>query len=187
MPYAVSLFLDEESSAIVTGIWRKLADMKVSESLFKANFRPHITLGISEKLEIEPFRKYLTGFAGTHMVFPVILSSIGVFPAERNGAVFFGVTPSPQLLQTHDDFTRSFGEFGDNIRKYYRPGHWVPHCTLADGISCDLVPRAMEICQKTQLPIYCLAREIGVLKFPPGYELLAYSLRSDIDGFLKGV
>jgi len=186
MPFAVSLFLDKEASAIVTDVWQRLADMEVSESMIKANFRPHITLGICEDLRVEPFRRFLAGFAGTHMVFPIILSSLGVFPLDTKGAVFFGVTPSPQLLRVHDDFTRSFAEFGEGIRTYYRPGHWVPHCTLADGIGCEVVPRAMEICQQTRLPVYCLAREIGVLQFPPGHELLAYSLRSDVDGFLAG-
>lgn len=178
MAYSVCLFLDPVSTETITGLWRRLAEMHVSESLFQAAFRPHVTLGIADRLELDPCTQYLAEFANTHTAFPLNFSSLGLFPSRANGAVFLGVTPSPQLLEIHIDFHLTFSVYGTGLRRYYFPGVWVPHCTLADGISCEAAPTAIEVCQATELPIRATAAGIGILEFPPGFELLSYSLRS---------
>ncbi len=178
MAYSVGIFLDPESSKTITDLWRKLAEMHVSESLFRAAFRPHVTLGIADRLQLEPCTQYLAEFANTHAAFPLTFSSLGLFPSQSSGAVFLGVTPSPQLLEIHIDFHLTFSVYGEGLRRYYFPGIWVPHCTLADGITCDVAPKALEVCQETLLPIRATAAGIGILEFPPGHELLSYVLRS---------
>jgi len=145
--------------------------------MLEYDYRPHITLGISETLQVDNFRRYLEDFTAHHREFPLLLSSLGVFPAESKAAVFLGVTVTHDLLHMHEEFHRCFSQYATDIRQYYIPGQWVPHCTLADGLPCETIPAAMQVCHQTPLPILCRVEGMSVLEFPPGSEVLAHSLR----------
>lgn len=177
MAFAVGLTLDEESSLVISGLWHDLADRGVSSSMLALDYEPHITLGISDTLELENFRRYLEHFSTHHRRFPLLLSSLGVFPAESKSAVFLGVTVNHNLLHMHEEFHRTFAEYADGIRQYYLPTQWVPHCTLADGLPCESITTAMEICSHVPLPILCHATGVSVLEFPPGNEIMSFTLR----------
>lgn len=177
MPFATVLYADENASAVVTSIWKRLAEKNVTSQMIKDTFRPHITLGISEDLDIKQARAHLKTFAGEHERFKLTMSTLSAFPGERS-SVFLGVTATAELLAFHDEFYRGFHQFANGFRQYYVPGHWVPHCTLADGLPCDMVPQAIDVCQVTHLPLTFYVIEMGVLQFPPGNELFSYKLRS---------
>ncbi len=179
MPYAIGYTLDKQTSTIVNGVWQELADREVSSQMLTSPFRPHITLGIADELDKAACKAFLAEFAERYASFPIILSSVGVFPRAEESAVFFGVTVTADLLVLHADFHRTFSVCGEGLRDYYRPGIWVPHCTLADGLPCELLPRAIEICHKTELPITACADGINVLQFPPGNELFTLPVRSN--------
>ncbi len=179
MPFAIALFLDETSSAAVTNVWHRLSDRGVSTSETEAGYRPHVTLAIAEDLHIDGVQGYLDELVADLEPLSLALSYLGTFPSKDGaGAVFYGVTATQRLLRLHNDFHQRITAFADNLREYYAPGIWVPHCTLADGVTCEEAARAMEICQDVKLPLTCQATEIGVLQFPPGRELFTVALRS---------
>jgi len=179
MPFAVALFLDETSSAAITNVWHKLADRGVSSSQLESGFRPHVTLGIAEQFNLEDGRAFLDEFAAAQEPLTIVLSHLGTFPAKGStGAVFYGVTTTQRLLRLHNDFHQRLADVAAEIREYYAPGMWVPHCTLADGVTCEQAAQSMEVCQEVKLPLACQATELGVLQFPPGRELFTVPLRS---------
>ena len=177
MPFAVALFLDEKSSATVTNIWHKLAERDISASRLLVGFRPHVTLVIADDIDREATGPLLDDFGQQQEPLDLVLSYLGVFPSETAGAIYLGVTVTQALLRLHNDFCRRFDDVSGTPRDYYLPGNWVPHCTLADGLSCETMPRGMEICREITFPMRCQAIEIGVLEFPPGRELLTVPLR----------
>ena len=179
MPLAIALFLDETSAATVINVWQALAERGISSSQIEAGFRPHVTLGIAESLDTDGVRSALQEFIADQEPLSITLSHLGTFPSrEGTGAVFYGVTTTQRLLRFHNDFHQRLARIADRLRDYYAPGIWVPHCTLADGVTCEAAARSMEICQSVKLPMTCQAVEIGVLQFPPGSELFTLPLRS---------
>jgi hypothetical protein len=47
-------------------------------------------------------------------------------------------------------------------------GTWVPHCTLAIGLSPEQMASAQEIARRTPLPIYSTTYEMGLVHATAG-------------------
>ncbi len=156
MPFAAEMYMDDESEAIVRRAW---------ESLAEAGYRPHVSLGVCDELDVEGLAKELSSFAENVPPFALTLSSIGLFPS-REGVIFLGVTPTQKLLDVSGAFHQFFGKYAKSQRDYH-VGRWVPHCTLAFGLLKDAVPRAIEICGCAELPIHSRIEEIGVAEVSP--------------------
>jgi len=69
----------------------------------------------------------------------------------------------------HLVFWDRFAAFGP-IPPYYRPGGWVPHCTLAMGFDADLLPRVVELCHRAVRPIRGRFESIGLVEYGPRRE-----------------
>jgi hypothetical protein len=63
-----------------------------------------------------------------------------------------------QAVEPHADF----------LWEHYRPGVWVPHCTLAGGVDGDLVERALEAVLGAQLPIVAAVADVALVNSETG-------------------
>lgn len=52
-------------------------------------------------------------------------------------------------------------------REYYTVGQWVPHCTLAFGLSEDQIAETVTVCRQMDLPVSTEIRGIGVVEVSP--------------------
>lgn len=59
MPFSVSLLLDQKPSEVIADLWHLLAEMQISRSPFRSNYRPPVTPEIAGRLDLEPFQDYL--------------------------------------------------------------------------------------------------------------------------------
>jgi len=57
-------------------------------------------------------------------------------------------------------------------RPYYLPGNWIPHCTLACGLSLDAIPAAVEVCSRAMLPVTTNVKRIGLVEIPKHREVV---------------
>lgn len=134
--YAVVLYLDEFSERRVRQLWDVLDDHGVPSagSTYEADYRPHITLAIVEAADpmalADRLRAPLAGVAGM----PVTMTALGFFLTERAPA-YLAVAPTRRLLEVHEEVHRAIGTAGSWT--YYRPGTWMPHCTLAMDVECQ--------------------------------------------------
>lgn len=84
----------------------------------------------------------------------------------ESGTVFLGPVFTPPLLIVHDQLYRIFGSVKDLSAGLYRPGSWVPHCSLTIGLPPESMPDALLACLEiVELPIRGWIREIGLLTF----------------------
>jgi 2'-5' RNA ligase len=132
--YAVVLHFDEETDRRLRRVWAAL-DVHGIDSVARthgASYRPHLTLAIIETADearaTEALRRPLAGVAGL----PVTLNAVGFF-LTGTAPAYLGVTPTSRLLLLHEQVHAAIGDVAS--WDYYRPGSWVPHCTLAMGVT----------------------------------------------------
>jgi 2'-5' RNA ligase len=167
--FAVVLYFDKATERRVRQVWAAL-DLNGVPSVASSHgvgYRPHLTLAIIEAPQLErsagELRASLAGVAGL----PVTLTSLGFFLTGVSPA-YLAVTPTSRLLSLHEQVHEALGGAGG--WDYYRPGAWVPHCTLAMGVTS---PTAVaEVVGEAALPIHARVSAADVVLLPgrPGSD-----------------
>src|SRR5437773_538706 len=129
MPYALELGLDDHAAAVVRRLWHDLEDEGIVH-MARSGARPHVSVGIWDSLDRDAAEAELTRFAGEAAPVPITLASVGFFPQV---AVFLAPTVTSELLALQAGLHARFSRVGAAPWEHYRPGGWVPHCTLAMG------------------------------------------------------
>ena len=166
MPFAVELYFDPSTEAFIRSAWKAIDEAGISDSMPKGGYRPHVSLGVCDYLESNTFEKELSSFAASVAPFRLSFPNIGTFSTSE-GVVYLGVTLTEQLLNVHMRFHKIFKKYAQEQREYYAVGRWVPHCTLAFGLSEDQIVETVTVCRLIDLPISAEVKEIGVVKVSP--------------------
>ena len=166
MPFVVELYFDSSTEATIREAWEAIDDAGISDSMPKGGYRPHVSLGVCDHLETDSLALELTTFAVSITPFRLSFPNIGIFSTSE-GVIYLGVTVTEQLLNVHTRFHEIFKKYAEEQREYYTVGRWVPHCTLAFGLSENQIIEAVTICRQIDLPISAEVKEIGVVKVSP--------------------
>lgn len=162
MGYAIVLYLDPAVEDGVRGVWEALAAAGVDSSMADGPIRPHITLAVSDHIEMAGLKEATARFTASRPPFRLTLSHIGLFPTAE-GVLFYGVTLTHTLLEVHGEFSRIFARYARQPYAYYRAGAWVPHCTLATGLSPNHFGEAIAIARRPALPLYGSVHQMGLV------------------------
>ena len=166
MPFVAELYFDAPTEARIRGAWKTLDEAGISDSMPKGGYRPHISLGVCDRLEINPLAQELSIFAAGVTPFQLSFPNIGIFSTSK-GVVYLGATVTAQLLNVHTTFHEIFKKHAKEQREYYTVGQWVPHCTLAFGLSEDQIAEAVTVCRQVDLPVSTEVKEIGLVEVSP--------------------
>lgn len=173
MHLVVELFFDRATEAAVRAVWRTLAEETAIEPPADGA-RPHISVTVYGELDIAGFRAALAAFAAERPTPEVRLESWGAFAvAER--VVFLAPVVTRDLLALHEDFQERFASFGAP-GPYYRPGGWIPHCTLAAGFPAEFLPRVAGACHRAVRPVRGRIESISLVEYAPRREHFAFAL-----------
>lgn len=165
MPFAVELFFDTEAEKQICDAWKAIQKAG-SSPILDAGHRPHVSLGVCNRIDSTAFEAELSFFAESVVPFPLSLSNVGVFPGAE-GVVFLGVTVTEHLLDVHAAFHKIFKKYAGEQSEHYAVGKWVPHCTLAFGLSERQIAEAVSICRRIPLPVSTEVKEIGLMEVSP--------------------
>jgi len=170
--------MDAGSDAAIRRTWEAIAEAGIKSAMLDAGYRPHVSLGVCEELDVDGLAQELSSFAERVSPFALTLSSVGLFPS-RDNVIFLGVAPTPGLLDVNSEFHGFFGKYAKAQREHYQSGKWVPHCTLAFDLSDGMLAEAIEICRRTPLPLHSRIEEIGVAEVSPSSArlLCSYNLK----------
>ena len=166
MPFVAELYFDSSTEERIRGAWQALDEAGISDSMPKGGYRPHISLGICNHLELDAFAQELTTFAASLAPFRLSFPNIGIFSTSE-GVVYWGATATTQLLSLHTAFHEIFKKHAKEQREYYTIGQWVPHCTLAFGLSERQIAEAVTLCRQMDLPVSTEIIGIGLVKVSP--------------------
>ena len=179
MPFVAELYFDPTAEERIREAWNTLDEAGISDSMPKGGYRPHVSLGVCNHLETNSLAQELTTFAAGIAPFRLSFPNIGVFSTSE-GVVYLGTTVTEQLLNVHTAFHKIFKKHAKGQREYYTIGQWVPHCTLAFGLSEDQIAEAVTLCRQVDLPISTEVKGIGLVKVSATgcQTLAAFSLKT---------
>ena len=179
MPFVVELYFDPLTEASIRGAWKAIDEAGISDSMPKGGYRPHVSLGVCDHLETDSLAQELSNFAASVAPFRLSFPNIGVFSTSE-GVIFLGVTVTEALLSVHAAFHKIFKKYAREQREYYTVGQWMPHCTLAFGLSETQIVEAVTLCRQIVLPTSTKVREIGVVEVSPTSCQTLYSFNLNL-------
>jgi 2'-5' RNA ligase len=158
--HALEMYFDEEADAAVRRLWLRLADAGLPSLATRTHrlHRPHVSLMVAESLagaDLARLRPVLRARRPA-----VRLYILGTFPG-RNGALFLGVPVTAELLAFHAEVHAALADQPARHWPYYLPGNWVPHCTLAEGLSDDEAGQAFALLYGHE-PIMAMVAAVGI-------------------------
>jgi 2'-5' RNA ligase len=176
MPIAIEMYFDQATDAKVRQMWSAIADLSVPSHMIDASYRPHVTLAVCDELDHTGFAPALERYVKAFLPLTINFPNFGIFPG---GVVFLGVTVTTEILTRHALFhDRLFRHYTKSQGSYYLVGNWVPHCTLAFGLSPTKALKALKVCYAEPLPISATVNTIGVVNASPTSCSLLYEFHT---------
>ena len=166
MPFVVELYFDPSTEEGIHGAWKAIDEAGINSAMLEGGYRPHVSLGVCDQLEVNALAQELSTFAASVVPFRFSFPNIGIFSTSE-GVVFLGVTVTDQLLNIHARFHEIFKKHAQEQREYYAVGKWTPHCTLAFGLLEHEIAEAVKICRQIALPTSTEVKEIGIVEVSP--------------------
>lgn len=151
MVAALELYLDPPAQRRIRRLWDALEDAGVPtlRDLTRGLHRPHLSLIGAESLDGPAIRAALDGLPAAPPL-AVRLDYIGQFLGR---VLWIGPVPTAKLLDHHRRVHERLTAAGVGGFDYYRPGAWVPHCTLSMRVPYHKLSEAIRLCMDV-LPIH---------------------------------
>jgi 2'-5' RNA ligase len=172
MAYGIGLVFDPHTEAHIKKVWGQLASQGFATPLARPGCLPHVSLILSETLHVDDLARDLEGLGHSPRRLDVRLSHVGMF-TEPELVLFYGLTPTDQLLRVHADVARIYRRWSSAITARTQPGVWVPHCTLATRVDASRLSDAIAAAATLTLPWVATQVRLAMVQFDQvGVELL---------------
>jgi 2'-5' RNA ligase len=175
MAHALELFFDPGSEAKVKSVWDRLeaAGLPSLATRTHRRHRPHVTLVVAERIEAARLQHCRDRLTATHL--DVTLHSPAVF--QRSGVLHLSVVPTLELLRLHQQVHAALADSLVAPWGTYSVGAWVPHCTLAQGLTREQLARGIDLLHE-QPVVQAHVTGAGILDTKTGEVLPVATLRS---------
>jgi hypothetical protein len=164
MSGAISICANNETGKCITRLWDQAGMLEDKPSMAKLGYPPHFTFAIYEDIEIEHLEH------AVHSVF----SECGPISITFDRIKLFDSSPlvlwaSPLDASALQDLHAAIHGLIDPARchEHYRPGSWVPHCTLATGITEKHRSAAIDFATNAAMPFDVIFDAADWISFPP--------------------
>lgn len=130
MAEALVMMLDPAAADAIETLRSRLSERAVPRLAFLPHFPPHVSLAVAERLVL-PAPSLAEQIACQRL--EVRMETLGTF-AGSEGVLMCGVTVTAGMLEIHAAVQAALAGDGGGPCGHYRPGRWVPHCTVAIGL-----------------------------------------------------
>ncbi|WP_428966773.1 2'-5' RNA ligase family protein [Micromonospora fluostatini] len=144
MVAALELYLDTDATRRIRRLWDALESEGVQSmrSLLAQRHRPHVSLAVAPRLDPAQVAAALDG-----LVVAAPLRLDFQYAGQFVGRVLWlGAAPTTALLAHHERVHDRLATAGVPVVEHYRPGRWVPHCTLSMRVPNRLLTPAVRRC-----------------------------------------
>ena len=167
--FAVEMLLDSSADARVRALWRRIAERGLPSPLLALGHTPHVSLAVANGLEVGELVPALRALVEPEPAPRTVLASAAAF-GTAEGVVFLGAVATRPLLELHARFFALFEPAAREPWPVYRPGAWVPHCTVTSGLQPPQVREAIGVCLEAGLPVSVTLERVAVVEHPSGRE-----------------
>lgn len=134
MAYSINLECRNTTAAPLRALCRKVSEYESSPSVAASNYCPHVTLCIFDHVDPQVICKHLCAVFSKQR--RLILNFCRLrFVNAIPGVVWIEPDSSFELHGIHSAIHERIDP--QLCRRHYRPGHWIPHCTLGYRIATD--------------------------------------------------
>jgi hypothetical protein len=166
MGFSFNLKIAGASAPAVTALWDSVSAFEDKPSMRELGYAPHVTFAIyetddvNEELRKAAIERAALDKAELHLTFNRIRTFAGpplVLWAEPE--------PRMALLQIHQAIHAVIDPA--LCRPHYRPGFWVPHCTLGMAIASERRDEAVKFAENFRGGVEAVFDVIDCVTFPP--------------------
>lgn len=165
MAYAINLRSDDVSADGIRSLWEKCGAIEASPSMVAMRYPPHITLAIYDKIARERLFAGLSATVKHLSSMTIRFESLGYFEAPFGIVLWAAPTLPEQVVTAHESLHAEIGI--EPCREKYRPGIWIPHCSLATAIDFAKKDEAIEIVEQGMDPIEVTFDTVDCVSFMP--------------------
>ena len=165
--FAVEMLLDSSADARVRALWQRIAERGLPSPLLALGHSPHVSLAVCGGLAVDELVPALRALTAREPPPRTALVSAATF-GTAEGVVFLGAVATPALVELHGRFFPLFERAAREPWAHYRPGAWLPHCTVTSGLDPLQVEQAIGVCVEAELPIPVTLEGVAVLENPSG-------------------
>jgi len=161
--YALIACYDKKTEDTFKELWKYLYDNEISDYGFsKSNMRPHITIAdyydIDEIEIVTDLKKYYSEVPSISISFNQVATFIG------STTIYFAPTMSEELIDFHKNYHQNFAKFNSDECKYYLPGVWVPHNTIASRLTNENINLIFDYCRENYNVIEAIIQSISLIE-----------------------
>jgi len=143
--------LDAEGDLAIRDLWSRLEQLGVpSLQGHVPSIRPHLSLTVTD--DADGLRQHAPGLALRGVETDIEMGAVALFSADPPVLVLT-VAPAPELVALHARVSAALAAAGVDVWPHYRPGTWLPHCTLSMGVPADVLADALAACLASPLPL----------------------------------
>lgn len=139
MALAVCLLFDRKSERAVRALWDRVEEQGVGSLRSHTHGRhvPHVSYAVLRKWDLAAVTDALAGLDGGE---PVDLSfdGVGLF---RRGRTWLVAGVTADFVARQQRVVEAITATGAELHKHYRPGIWLPHCSLAPRATLAQLPQ----------------------------------------------
>ncbi|TPG18977.1 2'-5' RNA ligase family protein [Pedococcus bigeumensis] len=138
MALAVCLLFDPDTDRAIRQLWAALEETGIGTLLSHTHGRhvPHLSYAVLRTFDVEAVASALDDLPGGPAL-DLRFDAVGLFPRGR--AALLPAATSALLARQHEVVT-AVTNTGADLHWHYRPGRWIPHCSLTTGTSRELLP-----------------------------------------------
>lgn len=161
MADALELFFDADADARVRALWQRLEDSGIASLAAHTHrrHRPHVTLAVASSIPAAA-RKAVTAELSRLSVPQLWLYTLGTFPGEE-AVLLLSAVVDTEVLALHSAAHDCLAGRVRAPSAYYLPGAWIPHCTLAQGITREELSAGFAALHPIE-PVRAAISEVGV-------------------------
>ena len=138
MALAVCLLFDRRSEKSVRALWDRVEEQGVGSLRSHTHGRhvPHVSYAVLRQWDTAAVTEALAGLGGGEPV-DVTFDGVGLF---RRGRTWLLAGVSADFVARQQRVVEAVVDTGADLHKHYRPGIWLPHCSLAPRTTLEQLP-----------------------------------------------
>jgi hypothetical protein len=166
MGYSIELYFESGFEEKIRSLWDELKKAGVPSILQKIGSRPHLSLLILDKCNVEHLAGIFEDGIKEYCKFPITFPAISVIPGIQQTVLLTPVV-TIELVAIQKGLFALLDESGYSVRKHYEPNIWLPHCSISKELSAYEALKTLGVCIESYTTEKTWITDAGFIEFRP--------------------